>query len=111
LLIQKRLFWDYSSFPLEFVFFAYGIIICGIRARMAFVNGKADPAVIPLCYFFINYLFILLVLEVDWDRYFLPTVIANKILVAIGISNLVGLVCSVSTKTTTTARSASLPSE
>jgi 4-amino-4-deoxy-L-arabinose transferase-like glycosyltransferase len=105
LLIQKRLFWDYSSVPLEFVFLAYGIIICGIRMRMAFVHEKADPAVIPLCYFFINYLFILLVLEVDWDRYFLPTVIASQILAAIGISNLVGLVCSVSNKTTTTPRS------
>jgi len=31
-------------------------------------------------------------LDVDWDRYFLPTVIASKILVAIGISTLFGVV-------------------
>jgi len=94
LLIQKRLFWDYSSFPLEFVFFAVGITVCGIRLRRSFMTRKTEPAVIPFCYFFINYIFMLLFLDIDWDRYFLPVVIASKIIVAIGISSVIDFVSS-----------------
>jgi hypothetical protein len=92
--IQKRLFWDFASIPFEFVFFAVGIVVCGARVRIASRNGKVDLAIVPLCYFDLNYFFVLLVLEVDWDRYFLPTVIASKILVAIGFSALVALILS-----------------
>jgi len=50
------------------------------------LSGLTDPArLVPLQWFLVNYLFILNFMILNWDRYYLPTVISAMPLMALGI--------------------------
>ncbi len=86
--IHKRVFISYASFPLELIFLGIGILVHlpYIRRRYAALPNPQDELWhIPLLYFLINYIFILLFLKLNWERYYLPTVIADRFIVAIGV--------------------------
>ena len=40
---------------------------------------------IPLFYFAVNYFFILLLLKLNWNRYFLPSIMASALIIAGGV--------------------------
>jgi hypothetical protein len=66
-----------------------GRIARSSRARLL------DPAAVPLLFFIAHYALIVLFLPLDWDRYYLPLLVATKVLIAAGacwtVSALVGL--------------------
>ena len=82
---HQQLLHNYSSFFLEWVFLIVGIATCCSSLRSCLSTKEISPLVIPFLYFVINYAFILTFMELNWGRYYLPTVIASKVLVAVGI--------------------------
>lgn len=89
---HKRLFVEYASFPFEWTFFAIGVLlyIPYFRKRYAVLTvPQNDRPVIPLLYFLINYLFILVFMKLNWGRYYLPTIIADRLLIALALFALI----------------------
>ncbi len=83
--LHQRLLIEYSSFFSEWLFLVVGIATCYRALRSCSSNKEIAPLVIPFLYFAINYAFILTFMELNWGRHYLPTVIASKVLVAVGI--------------------------
>ena len=79
---HERLFMEFSTFPLEWCFLCIGIFFYGWKTVNAFRNRQLVKSVIPFLYFMVNYVFILVLLKLNWGRYYLPTIIAGKIIVA-----------------------------
>ena len=46
---------------------------------------EAAPVAAPLVFFGVNYLFVLLFVRLNWPRYYLPSAVAAKLLIAVGI--------------------------
>lgn len=82
---NDNLFIEYSTFPLEWCFLCIGMYFYGRKIVSAFLNGQAIESFSPFLYFVINYVFILAFMKLNWDRYYLPTIIAGKIIVAVGV--------------------------
>jgi len=82
---HQRSLLNYSSFFLEWIFLIVGIAACCSAFRRPLSTREIAPLLIPFLYFVINYAFILTFMELNWGRYYLPTVIASKLLVAVGI--------------------------
>lgn len=82
---HQRLLLSYASFFLEWTFLIIGIAACFTTLRGSFGTKEIAPLFLPFLYFVINYVFILTFMELNWARYYLPTVIASKVLVAVGI--------------------------
>ncbi|MBN2685915.1 MAG: hypothetical protein JXR40_11600 [Pontiellaceae bacterium] len=82
---HSMLFSDLATFPLEFPFFVIGFSACLRRVRMAWQAHRVSPFAVPLLFFLANYLFILLFMSLNWDRYYLGTLLATRMLVAYGV--------------------------
>jgi hypothetical protein len=82
---HSALFKKYATSWWEFVFLMIGIFVCAQRTYNGLRKHELKPLSVPLAYFLSNYLFILIFMELNWDRYYLPTIMAGKIMVAIGI--------------------------
>ena len=83
--LHRRLFGGYLSFSFEWIFFYIGVTVLCLRVIISLRNRELLLWTIPLLYFVINYFFILLLLKLNWGRYYLPTVIASKAIIAAGI--------------------------
>lgn len=83
--LSQRSLLPYSSFPGEWIFLLLGIVLCLSKVREAWQRQEVDLMVVALVYFLVNYLCILLLVQVTWDRYYLPAVIGSKFLVGAGI--------------------------
>jgi hypothetical protein len=86
---HQRLLVRYSSFPLEWIFLVIGIALYCIWSSTSWRNKEITYSVIPLLYFLINYTFILTFMQVNWSRYYLPTIIASKLVIAAGICEVI----------------------
>ena len=84
-MLHRRLFRDYVTFPGEWVFLLAGLGWGAARVRASWRKREPDPFAVPLVFFLVNYVFILLFMKLNWERYYLPTVIAARILVACGM--------------------------
>jgi 4-amino-4-deoxy-L-arabinose transferase-like glycosyltransferase len=88
LTIQKRLWIEFATLPFEGIFLMIGLLayIPLVKKRLALQTGRSDDLKkIPLAFFLINYFFILFFMKLNWLRYYLPTVIADRLLIAYGI--------------------------
>jgi hypothetical protein len=77
-------FVTYFLGSVELLFLFLGAAVCmpgGARVRL---RQPARDYCIPLIYFAVNYLFIVCLLTINFDRYYLPAIIASKFLVALG---------------------------
>jgi 4-amino-4-deoxy-L-arabinose transferase-like glycosyltransferase len=83
--LQKELFWRYVSFRWELPFLLIGVIVCAIKIVDSINERRVHPLAVPLVYFGVNYVFISLFMKLNWGRYYLPTVIAGRVLIAVGI--------------------------
>ncbi len=83
--LNRRVLTEDASFTGEWVFLLVGLSLCAANFGRSFRSGDVALATIPMFFFVINYLFIVIFLELNWQRYYLPTVIASKISVAIGV--------------------------
>lgn len=81
----NNLFIAFSTFPLEWCFLCIGLFFYGRNIVNAFYNKELIESFSPFLYFLVNYVFILMFMKLNWDRYYLPTIIASKLIVAAGI--------------------------
>ena len=70
---------------IEWIFLCIGIISCCIRINKSVRCRNISLWTIPLLYFITNYFFILIFQNLSFDRYYLPTIIASRVIVAVGI--------------------------
>jgi hypothetical protein len=78
----------YGSFGLEWIVLC-AAVVTGFMRLGAFVRMRQpDPRDVAFLYLLIQYLFILALMSVNWGRYYLPTVMAAQILVAITLRHL-----------------------
>ena len=96
LAIQRSLFVGLASFPFDWILLIIGSAAAAGGAVKAWRQGQATPLVALLVFFVANYVFILFMIRLNWPRYYLPTAVAAKLLIAFGIitlcSQLVALV-------------------
>lgn len=87
LTLNETLFRWLTSIPFEYIFFFTGIISIGMPVIRSIRSKKPIPCAIPLFFFTANYIIILFFMRLNWDRYYLPTVVSGKLVVAGGIYN------------------------
>ncbi len=85
LAFHKRLLGGFSTFFLRWIFFCIGITFCSVRMITSLRNRELLLWNIPLFYFAVNYFFILLLLKLNWNRYFLPSIMASALIIAGGV--------------------------
>jgi 4-amino-4-deoxy-L-arabinose transferase-like glycosyltransferase len=83
--LHRQLLFRHSSFPFEWIVLGIGIATCWKGVRASWGRREVAVVAVALSLFAINYGFILAVLKLNWDRYYLPTVIASQVVTAIGI--------------------------
>jgi hypothetical protein len=83
--LHQRLLIQYSTFTMEAVFLILGIAVCCAAMWRSLRTREPTALAVPLIYFAINYLLIASVLPLNWDRYYVPTVVAGRILIAVAI--------------------------
>jgi hypothetical protein len=83
--IHRSLFSAHANLPGEFVFVGIGLVALLGKRRSVFLPAYDRSRIIPLLYFFVNYLFILLFIKLNWPRYYLSTMIAGHLMAAVGI--------------------------
>jgi 4-amino-4-deoxy-L-arabinose transferase-like glycosyltransferase len=86
--LNRHLFVFYSTFWGSFFFLGVGIVWTFQRLLASLKTKKIDPCAVALVYFLANYLFILAFMVLNWERYYLPTLLAGNILTAAGILQL-----------------------
>jgi 4-amino-4-deoxy-L-arabinose transferase-like glycosyltransferase len=94
LALNKRTLFEFQSYQLDWIFLALGILFSLPYVKKLWPRGapqEKEGFEIPLTYFFVNYLFILLFMKLNWGRYYLPTVIAARFLIALGIYGLIAI--------------------
>jgi 4-amino-4-deoxy-L-arabinose transferase-like glycosyltransferase len=84
--IHNALFAEHISVRAELIFLLIGIAICVFKLWNTSRERCVHECAAPLIYFGVNYVFILCFLKVNFDRYYLPTIIAGRVLVAMGIA-------------------------
>jgi hypothetical protein len=72
LAFHKRLLGGSLTFFLRWIFFCIGITFYSVRMITSLRNRELLLWNIPLFYFAVNYFFILLLLKLNWERYFFP---------------------------------------
>ena len=82
---HKKLLGGFSTFFLKWIFFYIGITLCIVRMITSLRNREVLLWNIPLFYFAVNYFFILLLLKLNWNRYFLPSIMASALIIAGGV--------------------------
>ena len=83
--LHRELLLTYASFPLELIFLGVGVVASG--ASMVLSIKHKEPALqsVPLLSALANYIVILVFMKIDWFRYYIPTMTADRILVSVGI--------------------------
>ncbi len=85
LVLHRELLVTYASLPLELIFLGVGVA-ASATSLVASIKRKSPPfLVVPLLFFLANYLVILVFMKVNWYRYYIPTMVAGRVLVAGGI--------------------------
>jgi len=85
LAFHKRLLGGSLTFFLRWIFFCIGITFYSVRMITSLRNRELLLWNIPLFYFAVNYFFILLLLKLNWERYFFPSIIASAVIIAGGV--------------------------
>ena len=85
LTFHQSLLVRYSTFILEGIFLLLGIIICLKKLYISLRNKELTLWSIPFLYFISNYIFILIFMKLNWSRYYLSTITASKLIIAVGI--------------------------
>jgi 4-amino-4-deoxy-L-arabinose transferase-like glycosyltransferase len=82
---HEALLFRFCTFRYEWIFLCIGFIVCASRTLHSVREKRFSLWSIPLLYFLANYLFIFMFMKLNWPRYYLPTLIAGKIVIAVGI--------------------------
>ncbi len=91
--ILSALLSQWGVFPYATIFLFVGIVYSMVKLFCSVRTRVFDLRVIPLLFFFANYLFILIFVTINWSRYYLPTIAASQFLIAYGIYEIVRFFC------------------
>lgn len=83
-----------SQVPLLWIMLLAGLGISGRKIWLSYGQCTASPLIGPVAFFLANYLVVVLLLKVDWPRYYLPTSVGGILLVGIGINAILNCVVS-----------------
>jgi Dolichyl-phosphate-mannose-protein mannosyltransferase len=83
--IHMSLFSPRYNLPGEFIFIGIGLVALFRPKHFAFLPAYGRARTVPPLYLFVNYLFILLFIKLNWSRYYLPTMIAGHLIAAVGV--------------------------
>ncbi len=84
--INKMFFYLFSTFPFVQIFFLIaGVLSCVSDIAKKITKGEASIYAGPFLFFVANYIFILFTLKLNWDRYFLTTVVSAQIMAGVGL--------------------------
>ena len=72
----------YANFSVEWILLCEGLILAGAHLIGSFFRKKQDFWSIPFIFFLSNYLFILIFMKLNFDRYYLSTVVAGQFMAA-----------------------------
>lgn len=78
----RAIFFNYSNFPFEWIFFCGGMAIFSISSIYSLFTKRFNCSNVPFLIFLVNYLFIFIFMKMNRDRYYLPTIIAGKFVMA-----------------------------
>jgi hypothetical protein len=78
-ILHENLLFRYASFRGEWLFLAVGVSLAAVYGT------SRTPSAVALIYLFVNYGFILVFMKLNWERYYLPTVIAIQLFAAFGV--------------------------
>lgn len=87
--IQKAITVKYSEIPFEFLFLGIGIVFSGARTFKLLKRKQLARTTIPFAFFAVNYLFILVSMKLNEDRWYLPAITASEIIAAVGLVTVV----------------------
>ena len=87
--LHERLFIDLASFRFEWMFLIAGAVVCSRKIARAARMRQTSAWSVPLLCFLANYFILLALVRLNWDRYYLPAVIAGRTLAAAGIYEIV----------------------
>lgn len=87
--LHRRLLFEFAAFPGEWVLFLIGLGFGVRRVQESVLARQPSAVVIILLFFLVNYLFLLLVVSLNWERYYLSSVIAMRLFEGYGIYSVV----------------------
>lgn len=73
---------EHSNFSFEWIFLFSGMILFTVNLIYSLYKKNFNLWAIPFLFFVVNYFIILIFMKINWDRYYLPTIIASKFIVA-----------------------------
>jgi 4-amino-4-deoxy-L-arabinose transferase-like glycosyltransferase len=83
--LTRRVVDELSFFRKGWLFLAIGIVVLLWKRSRQVLSIPDNPGLICLQFFLVNYLFILTFMRVNWDRYYLPTILASSLVLAFGV--------------------------
>lgn len=78
----RGVFFKYSNFPFEWMLLSCGMVLFSMSLIYSLFTKRFYFRNVLFLIFFINYLFIFAFMKMNRDRYYLPTIIAGKFIVA-----------------------------
>ncbi|MBU2103294.1 MAG: phospholipid carrier-dependent glycosyltransferase [Candidatus Omnitrophota bacterium] len=85
LTLHRILLFKFQNFSFDWVLLGAGIFSSVVMLVRSVRTHRFDARVVPFLFFMANYVFILVFLTVSWSRYYLPTIIAGKLVIAAGV--------------------------
>ena len=82
--LHRRLLTDHASFPLQWLLLFSSLGTAGVSLLR---RSSLDGHVVVAAYFVANYLLLVSFAPMDWDRYYLPTVISVQLLTALEVGH------------------------
>jgi 4-amino-4-deoxy-L-arabinose transferase-like glycosyltransferase len=83
--IHARLASNRLNPPGEFIFVGIGVVALLWKRCSRYLPAPDRSQTIPLFYFFVNYFFIVLFIQLNWIRYYVPTMVAAHLIAAVGV--------------------------
>jgi 4-amino-4-deoxy-L-arabinose transferase-like glycosyltransferase len=84
--LNSRTFGELQALPGSGALVIGGLAWAAVRVARRRREDGPDPWFLPLAFFLVNYAFILVLMPHNWDRYYLPTLVAGNILAALAIA-------------------------
>ncbi len=80
--MTRALFHEHASFRFEWVLLLAGLGFAGKWAIAARARKQTDPRVAPALFFLVHAAFLVLLVKLNWWRYYLPALLAGRVVIA-----------------------------
>jgi 4-amino-4-deoxy-L-arabinose transferase-like glycosyltransferase len=86
--IARRVFFEFATLPGQILILVAGAVFAVRRARAVRPWGGSGPGFVAVAFFLMSYAFLAAFQILNWDRYYLSTVVAECVVVAGAITSL-----------------------